>query len=154
MAKTVRLSAFPFLLVPSSGTNSINRSFGILLRTEAREWTFLRGGRGGQGNTHFKSSRRQAPKYAQPGEPSSSATLIVEMNIIADIGLVGFPNAGKSSLLDTLTNAHPQIAPYPFTTKIPNLGVLKKWDKDLVIADIPGLIQGASEGVRLRSPVS
>jgi GTP-binding protein len=118
-------------------------------RTEAREWTFLRGGRGGQGNTHFKSSRRQAPKYAQPGEPSSSATLIVEMNIIADIGLVGFPNAGKSSLLDTLTNAHPQIAPYPFTTKIPNLGVLKKWDKDLVIADIPGLIQGASEGVGL-----
>jgi GTP-binding protein len=114
-----------------------------------REWTFLRGGRGGQGNTHFKTSRRQAPKYAQPGEPASAATLIVEMNIIADIGLVGFPNAGKSSLLDTLTNAHPQIAPYPFTTKIPNLGVLKKWDKDLVIADIPGLIEGASEGIGL-----
>lgn len=116
---------------------------------EGEEWVFLRGGAGGKGNTHFKSSRVQAPRFAQPGKPGAEATLRVEMNIIADIGFVGFPNAGKSSLLRTLSRARPEVADYPFTTKIPHLGVLRRGDMDLVLADIPGIIQGASRGAGL-----
>lgn len=113
------------------------------------DWVFLKGGRGGQGNWHFRSSRQQAPRFAQPGMPGETRELMLELNLIADIGLVGFPNAGKSSLLKAMTNANPRIAPYPFTTKIPNLGVFRILDRDIVIADIPGLIEGASHGAGL-----
>ncbi len=110
----------------------------------------LEGGKGGWGNVHFKSSTNQAPRYAHPGTPGETRTLKLELSIIADVGLVGFPNAGKSSLLTAFTNARPKIAPYPFTTKIPNLGVLRVDDeRDIIIADIPGIIEGASEGAGL-----
>jgi GTP-binding protein len=113
-------------------------------------FVFLKGGNGGWGNIHFKSSVNQAPRTALPGKPGETRRLQVELQIMADIGLVGFPNAGKSSLLDRFTNARPRIAPYPFTTKIPNLGVLSlDGETDIVIADIPGLIEGASEGAGL-----
>ena len=107
--------------------------------TESENETFkyLTGGKGGWGNTHFKSSTNQAPKYAHEGKPGETKMLRVELSIMADVGLVGFPNAGKSSLLDYFTNARPKIAPYPFTTKIPNLGVLHVNDeRDIIIADI------------------
>lgn len=113
------------------------------------QWVYLVGGRGGQGNWHFRSSKHQAPRYAQPGMPAQEAVLTVELNIIADLGFVGFPNAGKSTLLTLLTNATPKVAPYPFTTKIPNLGVMRVFDQDVVLADIPGIIEGASQGLGL-----
>jgi GTP-binding protein len=112
-------------------------------------WVYLKGGKGGWGNTRFKSSVNQAPRQFQPGKPGQSARLRVELQLIADIGFVGFPNAGKSSLLDNFTNARPKIAPYPFTTKIPNLGMLNLHDRDIVLADIPGIIEGAHEGAGL-----
>lgn len=112
-------------------------------------WTFLKGGKGGLGNWHFRSSRKQAPQYAQEGKPCQEATVSVELNVIADIGFVGFPSVGKSSLLRELTNADPKVAPYPFTTKIPHLGVLRISEKEVILADIPGIIKGASEGVGL-----
>jgi GTP-binding protein len=113
------------------------------------DFVFLKGGNGGWGNIHFKSSVNQAPRKALPGKPGQTVKLKVELQIMADIGLVGFPNAGKSSLLDRFTNARPKIAAYPFTTKIPNLGVLTVGEKDIIIADIPGLIEGASAGAGL-----
>jgi GTPase len=116
---------------------------------DKEEWLFLKGGKGGKGNWHFRSSTNQAPMFAQKGEDGSHRKLIVELSLIADIGLIGLPNAGKSTLLSVLTNATPKIAPYPFTTKIPNLGVLRIYDQDIVIADIPGIIEGASEGAGL-----
>lgn len=119
------------------------------LADDEQEWVFLNGGRGGKGNAHFKSSRRQAPRFAQPGEEGSSAKLRVELRLIADAGFVGLPNAGKSSLLGALTAAEPRVAGYPFTTTIPNLGVIKLFDRDLVLADIPGIIEGAAEGAGL-----
>jgi GTP-binding protein len=117
--------------------------------TEGERWVFLEGGLGGKGNTHFKSSRIQAPRFAQPGISGRQALVRVELNIIADIGFVGFPNAGKSSLLAILSNAHPEVADYPFTTKIPHLGVMQGCDEELVLADIPGIIEGASRGAGL-----
>lgn len=118
--------------------------------TEDEEFIFLTGGKGGWGNIHFKTSINQAPEIAHEGKPGAYRKLRIELSIMADIGLVGFPNAGKSSLLDFFTNARPQIAPYPFTTKIPNLGVLRAdEERDIVIADIPGIIEGASDGVGL-----
>jgi len=113
------------------------------------DYIFLKGGNGGWGNIHFKSSVNQAPRKALNGKPGQIEKIKVELQIMADIGLVGFPNAGKSSLLDRLTNARPKIAAYPFTTKIPNLGVLTAGDRDVIIADIPGLIEGASGGAGL-----
>ena len=110
----------------------------------------LTGGRGGNGNQHYATSTMQAPKYAQPGQPARELELLLELKMIADVGLVGFPNVGKSTLLSRVTNARPKIANYHFTTLIPNLGVVDLDDaKGFVIADIPGLIEGASEGVVL-----
>lgn len=113
-------------------------------------FTFLKGGNGGWGNVHFKSSTNQAPRHANSGEKGETRLLKLELSVMADVGLVGFPNAGKSSLLTHFTNARPKIAPYPFTTIIPNLGVLRIDDEtDIIIADIPGIIEGASEGLGL-----
>lgn len=108
-----------------------------------------RGGRGGQGNVHFKSSTNQAPRYAQPGLPGTERRLRVELRLIADVGFVGLPSVGKSSLLKVLTAADPKIGSYPFTTVIPNLGVLHFYDRDIVLADLPGLIEGAAGGAGL-----
>ena len=110
----------------------------------------LKGGRGGSGNQHYATSKMQAPKYAQPGQPAMELELILELKVIADVGLVGFPNVGKSTFLSRVTNATPKIANYHFTTLSPNLGVVDLDDANgFVIADIPGLIEGASEGVGL-----
>ena len=113
------------------------------------EWLFLRGGRGGKGNAHFKTSTHRTPRFAQPGETGTTVQVRVEIHIIADVGFVGFPNAGKSTLLSVLTNATPKTGDYPFTTRIPNLGVLRVGDAELVLADIPGIIEGASHGAGL-----
>ena len=109
-------------------------------------FVFLKGGRGGLGNYHFRTSTRQAPKFAQPGEPGIEMRVGLELLVIADIGFVGFPNAGKSSLMNMLTNARSKVASYPFTTKIPQLGMMRLGDQDVVLADIPGIIEGASQG--------
>ena len=111
--------------------------------------TVLEGGEGGKGNARFKSSRRQAPQFAQTGQITEEHAVWLELKTIADVGLVGFPNVGKSTLLSKLTQAKPKIANYHFTTLSPNLGVAKVFDKSFVIADIPGLIEGASEGAGL-----
>ena len=105
------------------------------------------GGRGGLGNDHFKSATHQTPRYAQPGEPAVERWVIIELKLLADVGLVGFPNAGKSTLLSVMSEAKPEIADYPFTTIVPNLGMVRYHDdKSFCIADIPGIIEGASEG--------
>lgn len=126
-------------------TNELLKEF----TSESEDEMFIacRGGNGGWGNVHFKTPSNQAPRIANKGQPGEEKKLKLEMSIMADIGLVGFPNAGKSTLLDAFTNARPKIAPYPFTTKIPNLGVLRADEtRDVVIADIPGIIEGASDG--------
>lgn len=112
-----------------------------------QEVILLRGGRGGMGNTRFKTSTNQAPRYSQPGEPLQEMRVVLELKLLADVGLVGFPNAGKSTLLSVVSAAKPKIANYPFTTMEPNLGMVSYRDhKSFVMADIPGIIEGASEG--------
>ncbi|HCT91409.1 MAG TPA: GTPase CgtA [Lachnospiraceae bacterium] len=140
------------LKVPE-GTVIIETSTGKVVADmsgENRRQVVLKGGRGGKGNMHYATATMQAPKYAQPGQPARELELLLELKVIADVGLVGFPNVGKSTLLARVTNARPKIANYHFTTLNPNLGVVDMPDaKGFVMADIPGLIEGASEGVGL-----
>lgn len=134
------------------GTQIIDPQSGALLHdfTEPGSYTAAHGGRGGKGNAFFRTARRQAPRFAQPGEETEEKEFLLSLKMIADIGLVGFPNAGKSTLLKALTKANPKIANYPFTTLSPNIGVIEDLlNRPVIVADIPGILEGASRGYGL-----
>ena len=138
-----------YLEVPL-GTTAKDAETGKILfeiTEDGEEFTLVKGGMGGRGNSHFKSPTNQAPRYAQPGKDVVEGWFILELKILADIGLVGFPNAGKSTLLSVVSAAKPEIANYPFTTLVPNLGIVSYRDhRSFIMADIPGIIEGAAEG--------
>jgi GTP-binding protein len=135
------------------GTLVINADTGHLIKDlvdTGETFVILKGGRGGQGNTKFKTSTHQTPRFAQPGEPGETRTLKLELKLLADVGIIGLPNAGKSTLISAISSARPKIANYPFTTLVPSLGVVQTgWSEPFVVADIPGLIKGAHQGTGL-----
>ncbi|HCX25078.1 MAG: GTPase ObgE [Flammeovirgaceae bacterium] len=144
------VNAEDIILEVPIGTVAKNAETGeqmLEIMEDGEEQILLPGGMGGQGNSHYKTSTNQAPRYAQPGIPGVEAEVILELKILADVGLVGFPNAGKSTLLSTVSAAKPEIADYPFTTLVPNLGVVSyREERSFVMADIPGIIEGAADG--------
>jgi len=147
--KTGSFGEDAFIEVPLGTVARDAESNEILFEVTAHdeETILIPGGRGGQGNDHFKSPTNRTPRYAQPGEPGDEGSFILELKLLADVGLVGKPNAGKSTLLSAVSAAKPKIADYPFTTLVPNLGIVKYRDeRSFVMADIPGIIEGASEG--------
>ncbi len=138
-----------YIDVPLGTTGKDEETGEILfeITEDGEEFTMVKGGMGGRGNTHFKSSRNQSPRHAQPGFDATEGWFILELKVLADIGIVGFPNAGKSTLLSVVSAAKPEVANYPFTTLVPNLGIVSYRNyKSFIMADIPGIIEGASEG--------
>jgi len=131
------------------GTQVLDEKTGALLvdlDVAGKEFVLARGGRGGRGNTHYSTPTRQAPRLFQPGEPGEHKTLRLNLKLVADVGFIGLPNAGKSTLLRALTNSQAKVGDYPFTTLVPNLGVYRHYERDIILADIPGLIEGAHDG--------
>ena len=147
--KTGADGADAFIEVPlgTVARNAETNELMFEITRQGEEKFFITGGRGGLCNDHFKSSTHQTPRFSQPGEDGDEGSFVLELKLLADVGLVGFPNAGKSTLLSAMSSAKPKIADYPFTTLVPNLGIVKyRDDRSFVMADIPGIIEGASEG--------